>query len=538
MIILNFLQTLVLIAFVVSSVMIMYNDRHTKLGVVVKENDFIYANGKQGLHTTIGRSPNLDVVLKERTVSRLQAIVSFNPLSKTFDLTEYGRTGSCKSGYSIANHDLKFSLTAQERCYEFGFVPLILTLLFIFLQGISMYIQVKHLLVLTPYILLIGYMLCCWLIRADRTPITEAVMSILLTYYVECSLHLYEQDEILAEISNALLGVTVYVICSFVARGILKFNSANAHQHSNLRILAMVGIAFFIILNLALANEIGGAYNWISIAGISFQPSEIVKILYAFVLIAPVNKHFYSTSNIAITLGTSVVCFLYALLIRDVGALLLYAGLFGISMLLQNRRLVYSIILFLSAFVGCKIVTMISATAASRLDGWFGESDTWFEALTAAGAFDNPFDYGYQPIHALVASFKNGGLFGNTSFDVLENIEAANSDLATALIAQRHGFITLFLILGVYLVLLLNTYFTLQQKDKVQQIFSVTGMSLAVLAMTLNLCGSHGLIPLTGIVTPFVSNGISAAIPYGMLGGILSSTILTKPYLEQIRKGV
>lgn len=534
---LNILQDITLVLFVISCLWIIFRERNLRLGIIVKENDWIYTNGKQGVLTTIGRCSNADVKLKDRSVSRLQAVIAYNPKTHRYDMTEYGKSGSCSNGYHIANHSLQFTLPCEERCFEFGFVTLMFSLVFVALQSYSSYRCYGIWQVFIPYLILQGYIIVSNEIRADKQPITESILAIFLTYYIEATLYDLSDDELFNGILSATLGVSLYIVFSFAMRLFLKYCLGDFSVHCTLRTIAVFAIIVLIVLNLALAKEKNGAYNWISLGSITFQPSEIVKILLAFVLIVPTGKHFYSINNIAIILGTTILCFVYALLIKDVGVLLQFGLLFVISVLIQNSNILYSILMIVAGIAGCKGVLYISSTAASRIKGWLGESTTLFEGLTASGVFDNPDTYGYQSIHALVAAFKNGALFGNSGFDVLNGIEAANSDLVISMIAQKHGSFVIYLILALYIVLIINTIFCLRQKDKIQQLFSCVGITLLVFAMALNLCGTFGIVALTGVVNPAISDGISAAVSYGCVFGVLGSTSITKQYLETIQKG-
>lgn len=533
----NILQDLVLTLFILSSAWLIFRERKVRLGVIVSEGGKKYTDGRQGIVTTIGRSLSSDVRLKEHSVSRLQAVISYNAKTKRYDMTEYGKIGSCSNGYRVASHTLQFNLPVEERCFEFGFIPTILSALFVILQALSVYKSFGSFKAAIPHIILLCFIAAAYIIRADRQPITESVFAILLTYYVDATMYGSTANDFTDGMMSAVIGVTLYTAFSLIMRLFLKIDMDKYNLHPIFRIAAVAAILGIIVLNLALAEEKNGAYNWITVGPITFQPSEIVKLLLAFVLIVPTGKQFYSVNNLIIILGTSITCFVYGLMIKDIGVLLQFGIIFVIAVLIQNTNFLYSILMIVAGIAGCKAVLHISSTAAARIEGWLGEGKSLFESLTASGIFDNYDDYGYQPVHALVAAFKNGGLLGNGKFDVLKYIEAANSDLATSMLAQKHGYLILFLLLGMYIVLLFNTVLTLRQKNKTQQVFTCIGISLMVFAMALNLCGTFGIVALTGVVSPAISDGISAAISYGCLFGVISSTSMSKEYLNTIKKG-
>lgn len=534
----NILQNITLMLFIVSSVLIILKDRNVKLGIVVSEGLKKYTNGKQGLSTTIGRNYSCDVRLPEHSVSRLHAVVSYNPKNHNYDLTEYGRPASCVNGYYLANHNLKFNMPpCDERCFEFGFIPTILTLLFIVLQSIAAYSEYNTAMVMIPHLILAVYILISAIIRADHQPITESILTILLTFYIEATLYgVSIGDDILKSISPAIIGVSLYTVMALLMTLFLKIN-LKIGVHTVLRVLSVAAIVAIIILNLALAKEERGALNWIEIGKLKFQPSELVKPLLAFVLIVPMGKKFYSPGNLVCIFGTSVVCLVYGLVIRDIGVLLQFGVIFVFAVLLQTTNILHAILMILSVIAGCKVVLLVSTTAASRVEGWMGSSKNIFEIFTASGVIENASDYGYQSTRALVAAFKNGLLHGNPDFDVLDGITASNSDLVTSLLAQKHGYLILYILLALYLVLIINTLFTLKQKNKTQQVFTSISMVLIFFAMLLNFGGTFGVIALTGVVNPCISAGMSSAICYGTLFGVLSSSAMNRSYLNVIREG-
>lgn len=535
---LNILQDFILILFIVASAIIILRERRTMLGIIVKENEKKLASGKQGLMTTIGRSLSSDVHIKDRSVSKLQAAVMYNAKTDSYDLIDYGTNrGNCTAGYYIANHQLHFSMPIQETCFSFGFVVEVIAIAFIVLQALSTFSVWNDMKSVVPHAVLIGFLIVTYFSRADRQPITESIFAILLTFYVDAvmypaTIHASKCEDC---INSAIFGVTVYVFFNMFMKIFLCINMDKKKLHDFFRLLAFTAILCLIVLNFILAKSINGAYNWITIGGITFQPSEFVKVLLAFVLIVPLGTKFYSEKNLIFEIVAPIICFFYALVIKDIGVLLQFGVIFVVAVLIQNTNILYSMLMLVTGVFGCTFVLKVSATAAKRFYSWFGVGNTLFESLTAKEIFNQAYDYGYQSVHALVAAFKNGSLFGNIKFDVMEGITAANSDLVMSVLGQRHGYLIIYLILALYAILLLNCILCLRQQNKTQQVFSILAVTLMTFAMALNLCGTFGIVALTGVVSPALSDGISAAVSYGCLFGAISSSSMSRKYLKKIR---
>lgn len=537
---LNILRDFILILFVIATILIIFRERKTRLGITVKEGGVELTNGKQGIITTIGRALSCDVHLKDKSVSRLQASVMYNAKTDSYDLIDYGkRRGNCTAGYYVANHQLVFSMPIQEKCFSYGFVIEAIALVFIALQALSNLSMWNDIKTAIPHAILAIFLIAVYFSRADKQPITESIFSILLTFYVDAVMYPATNNGSKFEdcINSAILGVSVYVIFNVLTKVFLSINLDKHKLHHFFRFMASVVILCLIALNIILAENIHGAYNWISIGGITFQPSEIVKALLAFVLIVPLGTKFYSVRNLIFEIGLPIICFFYALVIKDVGVLLQFGIIFVVAVLIQNTNILYSMFMIVAGVFGCTLVLKVSTTAAYRFESWLGADNTLFESLTAKEIFAQPYDYGYQSVHALVAAFENGSLFGNVKFDVMENVVAANSDLVMSILGQRHGYLIIYLILMLYVVLLLNFILCLRQQNKTQQTFSVLAVALIVFAMALNLCGTFGIVALTGIVSPALSDGISSAVSYGCLFGVIGSSAISRKYLKKIKEG-
>ena len=530
-----------IVLFIVLSAAVLYKERKTRLGVIVKENGRNLTSGRQGLETEIGRSPICDVRLLEKSVSRLQAKTSYDSGSGDILLDDIGANpGNRSAGYFVSNHDLKLFSPIEERCFELGYLPCISAMMVIVLQAVLNYRTWDTPLAIVPHIVIICFLVVNYFLRADRTPIIEATFSIFLTFYVEATMYpaVHDPELLSSSMISAITGVTAYTILCLFMKLFCHILTKRPYLYRSLRIAACGIIVLLILINLILAKPINGARNWVNVGGLSFQPSEAVKVLLAFALIIPPEERadYMNPRNLAITIGIPAACMVYALLIKDVGVLLQFGVIFILAVLLQNTDILKNVLIIVSAFFSCKLVLKVSSTAVYRFSNWIGEG-TVLEGLTGKGIFDTPFDYGYQSVHAVVAAFNNGGLLGNKSgFDVMSGIEAANSDLVIGFLSQKHGFLFPFLLLGLYLILLGGCLIlSLRQQRKMEQVFSIVAISVICFAMALNMGGTFGIVALSGVVSPALSDGISAALCYGPLFGVISASGLTHNILRHIK---
>ena len=81
----------------------------------------------------------------------------------------------------------------------------------------------------------------------------------------------------------------------------------------------------------------------------------------------------------------------------------------------------------------------------------------------------------------------------------------------------------MFLLLFMLALVFATSILTLKKQTKTQQTLSLLSLFLILTAYVLNIGGSFGVIPLTGVVLPYFSYGISSAVSYGAVLGIITS---------------
>ena len=158
------------------------------------------------------------------------------------------------------------------------------------------------------------------------------------------------------------------------------------------RKLAALLILIISILNIALADEIMGAYNWITLFGIQFQPSEMVKILLLVVLVIPDQRLFGERKSSFLFFGISAYCFLYALIIGDSGLLMQLGVIFVLAILIQCSRLLLSLVAIGLSVVAVLILPSLSSTAFSRIAGLAGKQCQHLEKLNGSRQFREFYD--------------------------------------------------------------------------------------------------------------------------------------------------
>ena len=236
-----------------------------------------------------------------------------------------------------------------------------------------------------------------------------------------------------------------------------------------------------------------------SIYGVSFQPSEFVKIIFVFFIAS----FLYEKANAARIFLSAVAAGGYILVLaasKDLGAALI----FGITYLLMLFIATNSYIILLAG--------MIVGTAGSIL-----VYQVFPHIQYRVLAWQDPFAYidgsGYQIAQSLFA-ISSGGLFGVGLFNGNPKaIPYVEDDMIFSAICEEMG-----ILFGIILIIIcfLSFFMIMQIGMRAHNQFNkliCTGLAIAyAVQIFLTVGGGIKLIPLTGVTLPFVSYGGSSVM--------------------------
>ena len=280
-----------------------------------------------------------------------------------------------------------------------------------------------------------------------------------------------------------------------------------------------------------------GAKNWVSIGGVTlFQPSEFMKISYILILARVIvqftQKHKEKERTIALDFHLILWLIVFTLpvlvllaLQSDLGTALVFVAIFAGLVLLSG--------------VSWKIIIPIFATVVSGIAGFLAifitkDGRAFMHQvgmptyqINRILAWLNPFDYAqtttYQQAQGQIA-IGSGGLFGQ-GFNVSNLlIPVRESDMIFTVIAEDFGFIGSVLVITLYLLLIYRMLkITLKSNNQFYTYISTGFIMMLLFHIFENIGAVTGLLPLTGIPLPFISQGGSAIISNLIGVGLLLS---------------
>lgn len=328
---------------------------------------------------------------------------------------------------------------------------------------------------------------------------------------------------------NACFKQFLFILAGLIVYIVMVFLLGNLELCMKLRLPIAVLAVLLLIVNLIIAKTTHGARNWITIGGengITFQPSEFVKIAFIFVGAATLEK-IQTSKNIFAFIGFSVACVGALILIKDFGTALVFFITFLIIAFMTSGDIKTIILAVASAVLGAGIVVKYKSYVTARFSVYrhIWESDYYNKS-------------GYQQTRTLVG-MASGGLLGlGIGNGNTRNVFASTTDLIFGVISEEWGFIFAVLVVlsfvGIAVSALINS---IASRSTFYSIAAVAGAGMFLFQAALNIFGITDVLPLTGVTLPFVSQGGSSMICcWAVLAYIKASDVRTYNYLGGAKK--
>ena len=297
---------------------------------------------------------------------------------------------------------------------------------------------------------------------------------------------------------------TVLILISFVLFLLLGLWLRDLRRTERTRLLVAALAVALLGLNLATSDTLNGAKSWLSVAGISFQPSELVKVAYIYVGAATLDR-LYRRRNLIVFIVFSAICVGALALIGDFGSALVFFICFLVISFLRSGSIATVFLAVSGAAMAGFLAVSIRPYIARRFATW---GHVWEDVYGA----------GYQQTRALGAA-AGGGLFGKgAGGGWLTEIVAADTDMVFAVICEEQGLI---IALCMVLAVLTLSFFAVRTarrgRSAYYAIAACAAVSMLMAQMALNVFGSLDLLPFTGVTFPFVSRGGTSLLSCWMM---------------------
>ena len=311
------------------------------------------------------------------------------------------------------------------------------------------------------------------------------------------------QESLFKQFLAILLGLGLFLVL-----GIFLRDLSRVQRYRWLMAAAAIGL---LGITLVVGNRKYGAVNWISLGGMSFQPSEIAKICYIFAGSATLERLF-RRRNLTLFIVLTGVCIGLLGIMSDFGTAAIFFITFLVIAYLRSGDWATLSLICGGAVFGAGLIVTFKPYILDRFATW---GHAWEAASTT----------GYQQTRTMSAA-ASGGLLGMGAGEGwLHRVAAADTDLVFGMLCEEWGLIIAVLAVASIIVLAFFAVRTIRVgRSSFYTIAACAAGSLLVFQTCLNVFGSVDLLPLTGVTFPFVSNGGSAMMSAWGLLAFLKAT--------------
>ena len=271
--------------------------------------------------------------------------------------------------------------------------------------------------------------------------------------------------------------------------------------------------------------EATGARNWVSLNGHTlFQPSELMKISYILLMARVVTTYQgnlrkrYLSNDVALIGFLTLVTVPVMILLKfqnDFGTFLVFLAIFAGIVFVSgvSWKIILPILLVTIVVAGGTLLLttvdwgrdFLQSVGVSRYQ--IHRIDAWLDPFGSTRTSNT-----YQQTQGLI-SIGIGGLTGY-GFDVATlKVPVRESDMIYTVIGENFGFIGGVILLTIYYFLIYRMIRSTNKSNNQFYIYISTGIIMMILFHVFeNIGAAIGVLPLTGIPLPFISQGGSSII--------------------------
>ncbi len=320
-----------------------------------------------------------------------------------------------------------------------------------------------------------------------------------------------------------LLKVLLGIVC------IIIFSAIPYRFYKEYSKAAMLAVTVLLIYTLFGATEINGAGRWISIGPITFQPSDIARLVIIIHLAGMIEdkKEFIGNFKFGF-----MYMFFWAILISSLvfiqpnisnGVIIIIISLAMLFVGGAKLRHIFSTVIF--SIIGGGAVAMLFAHSRSRIL-------TFIHHLMYGG------DINLQVKQAILG-LGSGHIWGvGLGHSMQSNLflPEAYGDFIFAILGEEMGFIGSVIVISCYMILLLaGILIAKKTKDTYGQMLAF-GITFSIVTNAfINIAVSTGIVPTTGLPLPFISYGGTSLVFICISIGILINIALSNSSLKNTK---
>lgn len=302
----------------------------------------------------------------------------------------------------------------------------------------------------------------------------------------------------------------------FLAPALVVMVGMSLLSPRQVRRAGVIGFGISILLLIAvlfIGPEVKGSTRWITLAGISIQPSEFTKPTFAVVAAWMFAESRLNPGFPGKAIATAIYLLTALLLLRqpDVGQTMIISAIWGAQFFVAGLPMI--LVLGLVMLSGCGAVGAYFA---------FSHVQTRVDRFLDPSGGD-----AYQVMTALNA-FKNGGIFGRGPGEgrVKLVLPDAHTDFILAVAGEEFGIALCLVVVALFAFIVLRGLARLMKEENMFVVLATTGLLVQFgLQAIINMASTLRLMPTKGMTLPFISYGGSSMLALALgMGMVLALT--------------
>jgi len=270
-----------------------------------------------------------------------------------------------------------------------------------------------------------------------------------------------------------------------------------------------IGAVVLMVATILFGSEIKGATRWISLGGLTIQPSEFVKpsfaVLAGWVLAARRMGEEIPGYIVSGTLFLLVVALLG--LQPDIGQAVVMSAIWFTQLFIAGLSMTLVIFLVVGGVAGLVAAYYIFPHVAVRID-----------------RFLDPEAYDSFQIDRALEAFRSGGLMGRGPGEgtVKQVLPDGHADFIFAVAGEEFGLFACLIIVCLFVFVVVRGFARLLQNNDLFVVLAATGLIVQfALQALINMASTLSLIPTKGMTLPFISYGGSSLLALALGMGML-----------------
>lgn len=319
--------------------------------------------------------------------------------------------------------------------------------------------------------------------------------------------------------AKSVINQTVFWILSLIVIGIMYKMKIDVFKNEKLVQLAIVVTASLLVIAYLFFEPVNGAKGWIDLGFLSIQPAELLKIVLIWYLALTLSKRQETIATDFMPTMKRPLWLVMGLIVA-VAIMPDFGNAAVLTLLVLILLLASGVDYTLSFKIGASgILLSILAIQGMNLFGKTVLPKSMQYIYKRFAIYQNPFidefDTGHQMVNGYYAMF-NGGLFGRGLGNSIEKkgfLKEAQTDYIFAIVVEELGLIVSMMILGLLIFMIARIILVgVRSRDPFNSLICYGVGSMLLIQIFVNLGGITGIIPLTGITFPFLSQGGSSLL--------------------------